>query len=1176
MKIPSRFDRSGRSGFALVASLLLLLLLGVICLGMLSLSTISLRTTERGNAASTARSNARLALMLAIGELQKSAGPDQRVTAPASIRKTAAKDKQYYTGVWNSGEWNPAQSEKKPFVSWLVSDPALLASTGNGIEYGDSSNPPGGVTLVGAGTMDGRTAGSVTVPSLSLNDGSRASRLAYWVADEGIKARYNLTATKPTGPFADSTSWSTTPRWGIQKMPGLDGYATVTDADRFKALSLKSISLAQPPVSGGKFHDLTTDSEGLAVDVRQGGAKKDLSLAFELPLDEFNAVTEFHGAKEINGGNGYDSLNPAVYHQPEFYPSTHKLGYVYEIPAESGLNNPARVRGPTWDLLRNHYRLYKRDWEKVAWPRKVPASADALEARGSLPLSYSTGFSSAISGRWFISGDEGCMYHKDIKSNTYAARSVLRQQTHSEQFRYGADLIRRTSEGITPIITRVTLVAGLMKYTSGTDEVVGVSLSPYFTVLNPYSQPLEFHSIGLYATRFSPLQFEVSYVDSSGAAQKSTFDPSNDTYAGGSLALRLDPATNGGKTRMAPGEMRVICPAEIPGGKQGNSSKNNPVPGTIAYNEAPSLVYGAFKTAPNSTVKLVVRGRPGGTHGDAFVFSLFHPVLHQGEARNLVTDMPPVGGAGGTDHWDRNAMDDPFILRLIYTMFPGPDGVMTTERSVNASQIPRVGDGAQFVAALDMWVRDFKTDGVPVLAQYNPRAYTTGPQDHDGTHRISPNWDISLGAITDISTLNLVTADGKGRWGGGASQPADNPSHLVLYEIPRAPLVSLASLQHADIGSLPSDAGYAIGNSFAPPALPMNTIFGKMGWGSFRYCSAVWGPQPQIDNSWAANEALWDRYFFSGFNWGTEGNRYPTLDEAATAARSPAEDSPFLNPRVHLADAPADVQRLRQYDKIADHLAVRGAFNVNSTSVAAWKAVLAGLDQTELAYRDDATRHAGKFDSPLTRFTDPQGGKSDPYRGFRSLNDSQLDALATAIVDQVKERGPFMGLSDFVNRRLTTTEHGRNGALQAAIDKAGLNADLGNKPNTTVIPNAADSTQAGLPGYLTQADVLTTIGGAITARSDTFKVRAYGEAVDPSGRVIARAWCEAIVQRTPEWCQPTDLSPTIADSSYPMNLNAGDSIFRPFKANPEFPEINRAFGRRFEITGFRWLSASEV
>ena len=81
------------------------------------------------------------------------------------------------------------------------------------------------------------------------------------------------------------------------------------------------------------------------------------------------------------------------------------------------------------------------------------------------------------------------------------------------------------------------------------------------------------------------------------------------------------------------------------------------------------------------------------------------------------------------------------------------------------------------------------------------------------------------------------------------------------------------------------------------------------------------------------------------------------------------------------------------------------------------------------------------------------------------------------------------------------------------------------------------------------------IGSGLRPRSDSFIVRAYGESVDAEGKVKARAWCEAIVQRTPE------------------PINADSSGLNPVaKRDPDDLE----FGRRFKLVSFRWLNAEEV
>jgi hypothetical protein len=146
------------------------------------------------------------------------------------------------------------------------------------------------------------------------------------------------------------------------------------------------------------------------------------------------------------------------------------------------------------------------------------------------------------------------------------------------------------------------------------------------------------------------------------------------------------------------------------------------------------------------------------------------------------------------------------------------------------------------------------------------------------------------------------------------------------------------------------------------------------------------------------------------------------------------------------------------------------------------------------------------------------------------------------------------------------------GALEAALKKSGINAGftsnfpLNNReklPDYRHVDNIKDPTRLeqtskpdssawGALGFVTQADLLQSLGPVLAARSDTFVVRSYGNALDKDGKVIAEAWCEAVVQRTPEPLSP-DQSGINPDTSLPID-----------------------FGRRFEAKRFRWLHRDEV
>ena len=96
-------------GFALIAAISVLLLLTLVAVAFLSLSAVTLKTSRFEWAQEEARANARLGLMIAIGELQRDLGPDQRIAVSASILDdnpdTADIDgveNRHWTGVMSS------------------------------------------------------------------------------------------------------------------------------------------------------------------------------------------------------------------------------------------------------------------------------------------------------------------------------------------------------------------------------------------------------------------------------------------------------------------------------------------------------------------------------------------------------------------------------------------------------------------------------------------------------------------------------------------------------------------------------------------------------------------------------------------------------------------------------------------------------------------------------------------------------------------------------------------------------------------------------------------------------------------------------------------------------------------------------------------------------------------
>ena len=278
------------------------------------------------------------------------------------------------------------------------------------------------------------------------------------------------------------------------------------------------------------------------------------------------------------------------------------------------------------------------------------------------------------------------------------------------------------------------------------------------------------------------------------------------------------------------------------------------------------------------------------------------------------------------------------------------------------------------------------------------------------------------------------------------------------------------------------------------------------------------------------------------------------------------------------------------------------SFNVNSTSVNAWITYLSGLRDLK---RDAAKGEVGGAGQHVfSRFRRPLfaqvSGAVDPaadsaYDGGRILTDDEIVTLAHFIVGEVKQRGPFLSIADFVNRRLgdSSDESTKMGALEAAIQKSGINdqieidrfkpsTDVGwsnNHPDWAPDYNRQASSKAwGLPSHLIQSDILTPIAPIISVRGDVFTIRAYGEALDENGEVMARAYLEAEVVRTPDYVNNEDFLASSVGSgknrpttpSFWVKTVSGEYAKRTLNG------ANERLGRKFVVVQTRWVSPNEI
>jgi hypothetical protein len=1137
-----------------------MILLTLVAVGLLGLSAISLRGASLDAAQAEARANARLALMLAIGELQKNAGPDTRVTAPADI---LAQSNPPLTGVWRSWEGTdhetagtfagrpitPAYGNKiQPlpsggrFLTWLVSGTGSAITTADAPNLASKTSTGSTIALVSSRSLDAGDLRQVHLDPVAV---ATRGAMAWWVSGENQKARI----PEPYQPSADNAArWSVIAKSHSAADPKPFGLDPLLDdpAPAAKAITRSSLDLlvgnrtAAP--SRRFFHDLSTASTGLLTNTATGGWRKDLSLLTEswdkqpksgLPLFQITPTVSSAAAIPTSG-------SPLA---------AKSMLYPWAAYRGSGGDPPIYQHGPvtSWANLIDWATHYKR----------VSASSNGR-------------ITSPIHSVMITSADKFGFLHK-----VRVLPLVARMQW---VFSHSARLIT----GSNPPLYEPRLL-----------------LTPVITMWNPYN--VEITSPATLQFRIPrPLPVALKYT------VNGQTHPNYNAVMGGALnnlpalgAGSLNFSINSAFTLM-PGETRLFSP-----------QSTTPVESSASLALEPGYRSGGghfFLVKGPAGQALAVAGSAN-IMADAKFDTTYTDYGNNQVASGvgIYLDML-LPGSGDTRH---------LVYRMVYTPEMA-NAVYPPLINMASATLSQCASSPQTFLSTIFGARTASNTHLAAkgLVQSSPLVnYTAmGKKDEEertisrhygGTaHPVNSPFDYSFvkhASGGDSQLPNASDASGRGYIITGFNK-ADGLSRCVIAELPVRPLASLAELTNWDLryeNPIPPFAINLIGNSDATPLLPPDKVFNSN--------DAGLAENLQYDDSYCANHLLFDDWFVSSIapdptDFGSSGRNQKETYAGFLSGAAPLANRAYRPIPQDLAGADDPDARFKQnvepinaWRTIASRLEVEGMFNVNSTSVTAWRALLGHARDQRVPHIRESSRGwsvalADATDHVWSRFSiagDTEAGtpgtsgifpEATEFAGYRTVDDGFLDALAEEVVAQVRARGPFLSLSEFVNRQLSSGDLALAGTIQAALNQLAENTATDPfdeiKPLSTVASTnppsppratydeeykfreaAAGYSAYGLPGWTRQADILRPLAPILSARDDTFTIRTYGDARDAQGRIIARVWCEATVRRTRAFIDAAE---------------AADLITAPALS------ANRMFGRRFEVISFRWLAPGEV
>ena len=1108
-------------GFALIVTLSLMILLTVIAVGLLSLSSISLRASSQGEAMQAARANAKVALMLAIGDLQKQLGPDQRISTTADQISpteagvpTAPKTQRHWAGAYESWSTASANRPTPKFLQWFVSGaPDQLGS----VDFAGLAISENAVEIVTERSV-GVGGDTVRVTKLSQTTATGAkNNFAWWVGDEGVKA---FVPSNPSpaknGSSDDRLALQAMPHFGLEVM-GAESEKPFANLDQESKGQEKLVSQQQTALAASSpdsikplFHDITTQNCGLLTNVRAGGFRQDLSMILQAPEASIPKAALYKAG-------GRDGINMA------------ELWAYYNLCNELSPLKGGYTSGDS-----------------------IPSAAYGLQQKASL------------------------------------------SDYNSDKFYYQKQPAFVRFQQLLSFVTKPKSPA-----TNPATYELSIVVDPIITLWNPLDVPISidgsFNSIKYYAL---PYDLSVSFNGSVNTIPLSELVSYSGTDAYNFATMRIGKGSQG--LVLKPGEVMTFSQPDALKSTTASQQRLDAKPGWV-YNTTGGLSFLFCRVTKSGNNVFREPALVSGS-GDSVIGYSVTPQQNNASyasAHNIYYkyDLPTDGDSKSVGFYSINKniqVSNSKYAEFFDAVKPSADIPLNELTSKRPFMI------FSFRAKTE---EDAENPG-RYFARYNPRAIKLDFQDLEQDEQRALPFEIKTQAVTSIVGMDQVVgqtqSNGDSYFGGGWTAET-GATTVITHSVPRQPPVSLGALQHSLANGFPPDASgrintntldyllpqidHAIGNSIASSLLASSQTEGSIG-----------GPRPIADHSYLANQALWDDYFLSGISPQTTAVFSAKRDQKTVAKEFLDRTKPLpvkhykpnlqgRDPETMLGALVRGTSPVADAEKLtASLISVEGMFNVNSTSVQAWKAILSSLRN-----RDIVGQNALGSDSMIK----PEGGSANTslltptnakvktesgslvndtqeaqWAGVHMLADAEIDSLAKALVLEVRKRGPFLSLADFINRRVGPDKKlALSGAIQSALDsdsvtinqpfRAGDRAATGSRAGLA-FPEAENGAAAyGIPGYVKQADILTPIAPLLSARSDTFVIRGYGEKTDVTGKiVIAKAWCEAVVRRSTCYVDPTD---EIITS--PSDLKS---------------PTNKTFGRHFDVVSFRWLNANEA